>query len=52
MTAALSTETLRALADDAYTVAMWAFLQRMKREQSIDEIVKAFEKRLAEHTDG
>jgi hypothetical protein len=39
---------LRVMADDAFTVLNWARKQGMKREQQLDEVVKAYRKTLAD----
>lgn len=49
LTSALTDKDIRRIAEDAYTVAMWAFRMKMKREQSVDEIVKTITKRLGGH---
>lgn len=46
MTMRLSRDQLRALADDAFDVMNWARRNGMRRDQQLDEVVKAFEVRL------
>jgi len=39
---------LRLLAEDAFAVMNWSRREGMKKPQQLDEVVKAFRKRLAE----